>query len=46
MIKKKTAYYPPLAGAGCTLKMNDQLGVDKKLNRIVIAQECDATKAS
>jgi len=36
----KTVYCHSLAGAGCTIKMNEQLGVDKKLNRIVAVQEC------
>jgi hypothetical protein len=37
------AHYPPLAGAGCTFEDKDRKGVDKKLNRIVAVQKCDAT---
>jgi len=29
LFEQKTAYFPPLAGVGCTIKLNTQFGVDK-----------------
>jgi hypothetical protein len=39
--RKQGIYYPPLAGAGCSIKEKVGRG-GKKLSRIVGVQECDA----
>jgi hypothetical protein len=37
---------PPLAGAGCTIKLNTQFGVDKSRIELRNVQECDPFVAS
>jgi len=43
MVNKRTVHYPPLAGEAVRFKEHNELG-GNKLNRIVEAQECDATE--